>query len=193
MQTATGLGQRDARRTQSLREGVSPDGRPAPQRLSSAGGGGEQLQGKGCQLSFSLLVDHYQTRRLMGVGIAFTVKVCPMHTQAPFPGGSGSPCWQQPSGAAVKPGGTATARHVGRSLQDRPSGSCQRHFPKQLVWGQREGSGVWYLPPAEPGAPCPLLCCWPPLLPCTPNQHVFQKHFTYSLLWLFQTAAFCLC
>lgn len=69
----------------------------------------------------------------MRVGIAFTVKGCPVHAQASFPGELGSPCWQQPSGAAAKPGGIATARHVGRSLQDRPSSSCQGHFPEQLV------------------------------------------------------------
>lgn len=50
MQTATGLGSCAARRRQSLREGASPDGRPAPQSPSSAGGRGEQLRGKGCQL-----------------------------------------------------------------------------------------------------------------------------------------------
>lgn len=50
LQTATGLGFCDARRRQSLREGASPDGRLAPQSLSSSGGSGEQLRGKGCQL-----------------------------------------------------------------------------------------------------------------------------------------------
>lgn len=101
-------------------------------------------------------MDHYQTRGLTREGIALTVKTCSTHAQAPFPGGSGNLRWQQPWGAAAKPGGTATTGQLGRSLQAGPSGSRQRHFPEQFVWGQRQGSGVWHLPPAKPGAPCPL-------------------------------------
>lgn len=32
---------------------------------------------------------------------------------------------------------------------------------EQLVGGQREGSGVWHLPLAVPGALCPHSCVWP--------------------------------
>lgn len=107
----------------------------------------------------------------MRVRIAFIVKGCPVHTQTPFPGGLGSPHQQQPSGDAEKLSSMAPARHVGRSLQDRTSGSFQRHFSKQLVWGQSEGSEVWHL-------------CWLSLLLCIP--HAVVDH---SCTWLHSGAA----
>lgn len=73
----------------------------------------------------------------MRAGIAFTVKGCPEHTQAPFPGGSPRLYWQQPSGAAAKPGGMATVR-------------CEEFPPEQILGSEtppaacgRAESRVW--------------------------------------------------
>lgn len=51
--------------------------------------------------------------------------------------------------------------------------------PEQLVGGQREGSGVWHLPLAVPGAPCPHSCMW--LHRETAPMHPQPAHLSNSL------------
>lgn len=92
----------------------------------------------------------------MRARIAFTVKGCPVHTQAPFPGGSPRLYWQRPSGAAAKPGGMATVR-CGEFPPGQTLGSETR--PSSSWEGREKGLGFgisrW-----QCQVLCPHSCMW---------------------------------
>lgn len=139
-------------------------------------------------------------RLLTRARIVFTLKGCPMHVWFPFPGEAVSLHWQQPSGAAAKPDGTATSSMWGGPPRTNPLISARRNSLSSLCEGKGKSlelasltSRAWC--PVSPHGACPQLH----MIPQQSCSHTASASVSFKCTSLvawpqpFQRAASCFC